>query len=193
MSANKLSSLTILLWNANGILNNTNELQFVLKEENVDIALITESHLTTHSKFKMFGYDCLQAIHPDNTAHAGTAILISTKIPHSPLSPISTQHMQLAATSIIINSVPTSIVSAYFHPGCPFPVEHLSQYLQSLNHSYIIGADFNAKHEAWGCQSTNSRGRKLFNFVTTNHSKLISPSSPTYWPSIFLYITCLAI
>lgn len=51
MAANELFSLIILLWNANGITKNTNELQTVLEENNVDIALITESHLTTNSKF----------------------------------------------------------------------------------------------------------------------------------------------
>ncbi|KAL4091821.1 hypothetical protein QTP88_026443 [Uroleucon formosanum] len=86
--------------------------------------------------------------HPDDSAHAGAALLISTKIPHSPFHPKSNQHMQIVATSININSIPTSIASAYFPPGSPFPAEDLSLFLQTLNHTYIIGADFNAKHEA---------------------------------------------
>jgi len=92
MAANKLSTLTILLWNANGISNNTNELQIALKENNVDIALITESHLTSNSKFKIYGYDCLQANHPEDSAHAGAALLISSKIPHSFSSEIYSKH-----------------------------------------------------------------------------------------------------
>jgi exonuclease III len=117
MAANKLSTLTILLWNTNGISNNTNELQIALKENNIDIVLITESHLTSNSKFKIFGYDCLQANHPDDSAYASDALLISSKIPHSPFPPKSNLNMQLAATSININSIPTSIISTYFHPG----------------------------------------------------------------------------
>ena len=183
MAENKLSALNILQWNANGITNNTEELKLVLAEKNIDIALISESHLTSSSKFKIFGYDCLQANHPDDSAHAGAALLISTKIPHSPFHPKSNQHMQIVATSININSIPTSIASAYFPPGSPFPAEDLSLFLQTLNHTYIIGADFNAKHEAWGCRSKNTRGRTLHNFITIKRSKVISPSSPTYWPT----------
>ncbi|KAL4096692.1 hypothetical protein QTP88_021597 [Uroleucon formosanum] len=183
MAANKLSTLTILLWNANGISNNTNELQITLKENNVDIALITESHLTSNSKFKIYGYDCLQANHPDDSAHAGAALLISSKIPHSPFPPKSNQNMQLAATPVIINSIPTSIISVYFHPSCQFPAENVALYLRSLNNTYIIGADFNAKYEACGCRSTNTRGRTLHNFISNKRSKTISPASPTYWPS----------
>jgi len=183
MAENKLSALNILQWNANGITNNTEELKLVLAEKNIDIALISESHLTSSSKFKIFGYDCLQANHPDDSAHAGAALLISTKIPHSPFHPKSNQHMQIVATSININSIPTSIASAYFPPGSPFPAEDLSLFLQTLNHTYIIGADFNAKHEAWGCRSKNTRGRALYNFITIKRSKVISPASPTYWPT----------
>lgn len=89
MIANKLSSLTILLQHTNGITNKINELQFVLKDKNVIIAVITESYLTINSKFKIFGYDCFQANHPDNTTHTDVAPLMSTKILHSPLTPKS--------------------------------------------------------------------------------------------------------
>jgi hypothetical protein len=159
------------------------ELKLVLAEKNIDIALISEYHLTSNSKFKIFGYDYLQANHPDDLAHAGVTLLISTKILHSPIPLKSNQLMQIVATSIIINSIPTSIASAYFPPGLPFPAEDLSLFLQTLNHTYVIGADFNAKHETWGCRSMNTKGRTLHNFITNKASKVICPASPTYWPT----------
>lgn len=88
--------------------------------------------------------------------------------------------MQLATTSVNINSIPTSIISAYFHPSRQFPAEILALYLHSLNNTYIIRADFNAKHETWGCRSSKTRGRTLFNFISNKLSKIISPVSPTY-------------
>lgn len=91
--------------------------------------------------------------------------------------------MQIVATSISINCIPTSIASAYFPPGSPFPTEDLSLFFQTLNHSYVIGAHFNAKHETWGCRSKNTRGHTLHNFITNKRSKVISPPSPTYWPT----------
>ncbi|KAL4127551.1 hypothetical protein QTP88_011718 [Uroleucon formosanum] len=101
----------------------------------------------------------------------------------SDISSDFTDNYYIVATSININSIPTSIASAYFPPGSPFPAEDLSLFLQTLNHTYIIGADFNAKHEAWGCRSKNPRGRALHNFITIKRSKVISPASPTYWPT----------
>lgn len=47
----------------------------------------------------------------------------------------------------------------------------------------ICLSDFNTKHEAWGCHFSNTRGRTVFNFITNNHSKIISPASPIYCPS----------
>jgi len=71
-------SLSILLFNANGIKNHVNELQFVLHNKRIDIALITETHFTQHSYIFIPGYKLVRANHPDNTAHGGVAILIKS-------------------------------------------------------------------------------------------------------------------
>lgn len=39
-------------------------------------------------------------------------------------------------------------------------------------HLYIVGGDFNAHHQEWGCRNTQTRGRELFTFVES--------SSPLY-------------
>jgi hypothetical protein len=88
MAANHLiKPITILLWNANGILNNINELQLSLIENQVDIAMITETHFTNKSTLKIYGYNILRADHPDGTAHGGAALIISNKIAHTPSPP----------------------------------------------------------------------------------------------------------
>lgn len=111
MSTNNAQPLTIFLWNANGITQHLNELQLVLNEKKVQIALITETHLTKASSLKIFGYDMVRADHPDGTAHGGAALLISNKIDHLPLPPYMSSYIQAASTSIKINSIPISISS----------------------------------------------------------------------------------
>ena len=118
MAANQLTKpITILLWNANGILNNTNELQISLIENQVDIAMISETHLTNNSAFKIFGYNILRADHPDGTAHGGSALIISNKLAHTPSLSFTSLDMQITNTSLLIDSVPVSIASAYLPPG----------------------------------------------------------------------------
>ncbi|KAE9545781.1 hypothetical protein AGLY_001324 [Aphis glycines] len=50
------NSLIVLLWNSNGILNHINELTARLHDERIDIALISESHLTDRARINISGY-----------------------------------------------------------------------------------------------------------------------------------------
>jgi len=155
MPTNNLQPLSIFLWNANGILQHLNELQVVLNEKKVTIALISETHLTKTSTLKIPGFDIIRADHPDGTAHGGSALLISNKIDHAPLPPYLSTNIQAASTSITINSVTISISSCYFPTGRPFPSAELGNLVQSLSFTHIIGADFNAKYQTWS-RSTNT-------------------------------------
>ncbi|KAL4127024.1 hypothetical protein QTP88_011222 [Uroleucon formosanum] len=145
-------------------------------------SLISETHLVKSSTLKIHGYDIIRADHPDGTAHGGAALIISNQIEHSPLPPLRSCNIQSASTTLKINSVPISIASCYFPPGISFPTPELIIFLQSLSNSYILGADFNAKHQTWS-RSTNTRGRALYNLITQKHLKVLSSPSPTYWPS----------
>jgi len=55
-------SFTILLFNANGIKNHVNELQFVLHNKRIDIALITETHFTQNSYIYISGYKLIKLL-----------------------------------------------------------------------------------------------------------------------------------
>ncbi|KAL4105358.1 hypothetical protein QTP88_020601 [Uroleucon formosanum] len=91
--------------------------------------------------------------------------------------------MQIIDTSLLINSIPVSIASAYFPPGRKFPDNELLLYLTQINHSFLLGADFNAKHHCWGCSTINTRGCSLQNLIITKNAKVLAPRAPTYWPS----------
>jgi hypothetical protein len=180
---NLTQPLTILLWNANGILKNINELQITLIEKTIDIAMISETHLTHNNFLNIHGYETLRADHPDGTSHGGTALLISNRIPHSLFPSHSSNKLQIIASSIVLNSIPISFASAYFPPGCLFLDNEFSIFLLSLDHTFIIGADFNAKHLKWGSRYTNPKGRSLLRVISSSHAKTLSPDSPTYWPT----------
>jgi len=60
---------------------------------------------------------------------------------------------------------------------------YIQQYLSTLNHTFLLGADFNAKHHCWGCATINTRGRSLQNLIRTKQAKMHAPHAPTYWPS----------
>jgi len=49
--------------------------------------------------------------------------------------------------------------------------------------NFIIGEDFNAKHQSWGCRANNPRGLVLYNFFLNYNYKVIALPGPTYWPN----------
>lgn len=147
---NSSHPLSIFLWNANGILNNINELQLTLIENRSDIAMISETHLTQKNFLNIQGCEALRADHPDGSTHRGTVLLVSRRIPHSLFPPHTSDKLQIIATSIVLNLIAISFASAYLPPGCQFPENELTSFIFSLNHTFVIGADLNAKHLNWG-------------------------------------------
>ena len=80
-----LPSLLIAAWNANGLSQHKNELQMFLLTHNIDVLLISESHFTTKSHFRIPNYFTYHTNHPSGTARGGTAILINLVISWFPL------------------------------------------------------------------------------------------------------------
>lgn len=70
------NSLLILLFNANGLRNHDHELETVLNNKRIEIALITETYFTNISKIYISGYKLINTNHPDNTAHGGVPIYV---------------------------------------------------------------------------------------------------------------------
>ncbi|KAL4155993.1 hypothetical protein QTP88_000028 [Uroleucon formosanum] len=58
-----------------------------------------------------------------------------------------------------------------------------TDYFNTIKNNFIIGCDYNAKHNAWGCRTNNPRGIVLYNFVNANNFNVLAPPGPTYWPS----------
>jgi len=74
------NSLSIILFNANGLKNHVNQLPSALFDKRIDIALISETHFTLHAYISIPGYSLIKFNHPDGTAHGGTAILIKSNL-----------------------------------------------------------------------------------------------------------------
>lgn len=70
------TKIKIAQWNSNGIANYKNELELFLKSREIVIMLISETHLTLISNFKIHGYTSHANNHPDDKPCGGTAILI---------------------------------------------------------------------------------------------------------------------
>lgn len=92
--------LKLGIWNANGLAQHAQELKIFLKNKNIDIMLISESHFTNCSHLQIHNYKVYNTRHPDGTAHGGTAIIIKSKIKHHEGIKFDKDYLQ--ATSIVV-------------------------------------------------------------------------------------------
>lgn len=184
LNTNLNSPLSIISWNANGLSKHKHEFQLFLETKNIDIALISETHFTPTSHSKIFGYQVYYTCHPDGTAHAGTAIYIKNNLSHHQLAPHSEPYLQATTIQVnIVNSTPIAVSAIYCPPGPKISSVEFQTFFSTLGQKFIVGGDFNSKHPYWGNRSANTRGRALKSVLESMNFSVISPPSPTYWPS----------
>jgi Reverse transcriptase (RNA-dependent DNA polymerase)/Endonuclease-reverse transcriptase len=176
-------SLTILLWNSNGLNPHRDELDLLLHDKRIDIALITETHFTDKSYFKIRDYTTYRTDHPDNRSHGGAAILVRTFISHFLVPNDPTDFLQSTTIKVSSPGFDFSVSAVYCPPNKRITQHHFSTFLSSLGSRFLVGGDFNAKHPQWGCRVANPRGGVLLNTLSQTDHIVLSPSSPTYWPT----------
>jgi hypothetical protein len=74
--------IKIALLNANGLAKHTDEIEPFLDYSAIDILLVSETHFTDRSYFRLPQYNAYLTHHPDNTARAVSGILINNTISH---------------------------------------------------------------------------------------------------------------
>lgn len=178
-----MNKLKIMAWNANGLQQHQNELQVVLNIENIDVCLISESHFTRESYIHFEGYKTYHALHPDNTARGGSAIIIKENLSHCEQHKYVEQCIQAVAVCIKTKRYPITISSIYCPPKYSLKAEQYTEFLEKLGCRFVLGGDFNAKHTYWGSRLISTKGRELLNAIKETQCDVISTGKPTYWPT----------
>lgn len=177
------NKLKIATWNANGLQKHISELGIYLKNENIDICLISETHFTKQSYVKIPHYLCYHTPHPENKARGGSAILIKNNMQHYEELKLETLKMQATTISIKANNKEIKISAIYCPPRLTLSIDEYKDVFEMLGNNFIIGGDFNAKHTHWGSRLTNPKGKKLYQAARNHKCQFFSSGSPTYWPS----------
>lgn len=177
------NSLIILLWNANGLYLHRTELQILLQQKRIDIALITETHFTSQSRLFFPNYSIYTANHPDGTAHGGTAVIIRSSLRHFFHSSTSFDFLQAAAVTVYSLNFQLTVASIYCPPRFRIDSHSFTNFFNGLGTHFLAGGDFNSKHPLWGSRLTTPRGRNLHESILNNRLITISPPTPTHWPS----------
>ena len=105
-------NLNIVIWNANGLSNNPNEVELFFKLHYIDIMLVSEAHFPTRSFLKIRGYELITANHLD----AEAAILIKSSIKYELLNVVRQWYLQAACNKVVCEKNYISFCAIYFPP-----------------------------------------------------------------------------
>ena len=157
-----MSFLKICFCNANGINQQKSEITYFLRKEDIDIMLITETHLTNKYNYNIPGFVFHKTDHPDGKAHGGTGILVRNRLRHFALNQYSKDYIQATSISVECKSGKITISSVY----CPIRItitkEKFAEFFSSLANRFLACGDFNAKHTYWRSRLQNPKGKKSF-------------------------------
>lgn len=177
------NTLKILSWNANGLIRRKLELQAILDIKNIDVCLISETHLTKQSLIKFRGYKIYHTIHPNNSARGGSAVIIKENMEHHEEAKYQTEQIQSTAVRISTKLGPIIVAAIYSPPRYSLKKEHYIHFFNQLGQRFIVGGDYNAKNKSWGSRLDSTKGRELLKAVKELRCEFISTGKPTYWPT----------
>lgn len=169
--------LKILVWNCNSLRSKTTELQHFLKNHQIDIALLNETHLTPAVKANVANYTQYRN---DRRAGkgGGTAILIKNSISNEPRH--TQKETKIETTGAIIHTANGNIQlnAIYCPPGKDIPEEDLNQIFNN-NTPTIAAGDYNARSERWGTKWPNRAGKLVEKYTEENNVGILVPDTPT--------------
>lgn len=176
-------NIKICFWNSNGIRQHKHELELFLINNKIDVMLISETHLTSRSYFKISGYTLYDTKDPQGRACGGSGILIKSRLKHHLMAELSENYIQ--ATNICIEFMNQNLVISSVYSPPRHSISHLqySDFFQSLGYRFIAAGDFNSKHTYWGSRLITPKGRILYETISKLGLDVISSGEPTYWPT----------
>ena len=176
-------ALRLALWNANGLSSHRLELQTFLDIHKIDIALISETHFTSRTVFRLPRYTVFHTTHPDDTAHGGAAVVIRSSLRHHEHLRLQTNELQAIAVHLEALPWPLTVSAVYCPPRHAPSSATYAAFFQSLGPRFLVGGDWNAKHTTWGARLTTPKGRTLLSALRGCHCTYYSTGEPTYWPT----------
>ena len=175
--------IRIATWNANGLLQHKSELEVFLREQKIDICLISESHCTKNSFMKIYGFKVYHSYHPSGRARGGAAVIVRDTINHHEETPFTTEFFQAATVKVQCSRYKLVVSAIYSPPRYNIKSEDYVKFLANLGNTFILGGEFNAKHVIWGSRYSSTKGRELLRAGEFLDCSFISSGSPSYWPT----------
>lgn len=159
--------LTIVTWNACSVRAKTIELADFTRKHNVDVGLLTETHLKSGDNFYLPDYVTIR-LDRINSRGGGVAILVKRGIKYNTLPHVRTSVIEALSVEVESSTGFIQFTAAYCPHQCVNSNGLAAKFRNDLtaitrtSSRFIIGGDLNARHEAWRNYQQNQNGRLLF-------------------------------
>ncbi|CAF4874636.1 unnamed protein product [Pieris macdunnoughi] len=177
-------NLRLLHWNAAGLRGKGHHLRHILRTQDVDVALISETHLRSTDRLSAAGYFVYreenQAI--NGAPIRGLAVQIRRRIPHRAIQATNLTGILTLGVELELGGQPTDVLAIYAPPGHNFIPAELEATLSQR--PTILAGDWNAKHISWHSHSNSPRGTRLLQYAETRGYTVCGPEDATHYPRI---------
>jgi hypothetical protein len=174
--------IKIALWNAKCLAQHRDEVRTFLDHNAIDILLVSETHFTDRSYFKIPHYNAYFTNHPENTANAGSGILIKNTIRHYELPKFEKNFLQAKEIKVKMKTYELAAAVVYCPSRHNIKEGNFFEFFQTLGNKFIAGGDYICKNSLWGSRLTIIKGRELLKQIQNLKYSFLTTGTPTYWP-----------
>lgn len=114
----------------------------VLYNKQINIAIISGTHIINKIKFSNPGYQFLLVFHSNNTSHANVAIIIKLFFSFSILSQIQKNFLQASIILLTLRHISIIIATIYCFLRRAINSTEYDSFFSSLGHYFIVGVNF---------------------------------------------------
>ena len=166
--------LKIMQWNAEGVREKKRELQKFLKEHDIDVCCLQETHLTSECRFSLRGYEIFRHDRR-NRPKGGVLTAIKTRFSAWEIQKSELEDTEYINVCLRISENDFTICNIYSPPNKDI---HLNNIKPSQKNWIIVG-DFNSHSPSWGYTDLNAKGEDVEDFITANRLVILNqPDDP---------------
>lgn len=177
----KPRSLSIGIFNANGIRGKKDQIASFLHANQLDVLLVQETFLKPSDRNPRIANYAIIRNDRVGSCLGGTLIYYKRLLHCCPLTPPPMTNLEASVCCIAMTGHSSVILaSCYLSPTKTFIKSDLEA-LFNMGSSVILAGDFNSKNVLWNTLSTNRNGALLEKFMDEITFDLIAPLEPTHY------------
>lgn len=171
-----MNNLNILHWNISGFYNNNIDIIPLIRDHNVNVILLNETHLKTHQRPRITGFYNYRQDRLDGWG--GIAVFVHQSI-NSRLIDISRIHLPDRWQALVIELDKCCIICTYIPPDVRFYSHYITELTSICPKPYFIIGDLNCQHQAWGSSWCNPNGNRLNQYIIEENLIILNSGEPT--------------